>query len=224
MDCDFKISDIGNLLQLLERTIYRRMAHFGLQKRVFSDIDDDNLDNILSGIVVDFPRCGESMLLEILKGKGIKVQRWRLRDAIHRIDYASTQERKTGRLHRRVYNVMAPNHLWHTDSNHKLRLDIWTQTRASHRVRTTNSSPVNVWIAGQIQNPVGTQLSERYVVDYELEGNIDAANLMDDGRPIFEPMNNAINDQLMRADFNRTGTNFGIDDFVNCGEILSAQA
>ncbi|CAC5416931.1 unnamed protein product [Mytilus coruscus] len=80
-DCDSKISDIGNLLQLLERTIYRRMAHFGLQKRDFSDIDDDNLDNILSGIVVDFPRCGERMLREILKGKGIKVQKWRLRDS-----------------------------------------------------------------------------------------------------------------------------------------------
>ncbi|CAC5376864.1 unnamed protein product [Mytilus coruscus] len=57
------------------------------------------------------------MLREILKGK---VQRWRLRDAIHRIDYVGTQERKTGRLHRRVYNVMAPNYLWHIDSNHKL--------------------------------------------------------------------------------------------------------
>ena len=357
LDCDFKISAIGNLLQLSERTIYRRMAHFGLQKRDFSDIDEDNLDNILSGIVVDFPRCGERMLREILKGQGIKIQRWRLRDAIHRIDYAGTQERKTGRLHRRVYNVMAPNHLWHIDSNHKLvrwrfiilggvdgfsrlimflqcrdnntsatvlnsflsgvanfgiplrvrsdkglenvsvadfmltkhgdgsmitgpsthnqrierlwrdvyegvlsyfynlfyhledqgildplnelhlvglhyiymdeinrRLDIWTQAWASHRMRTTKSSPINIWIAGQIQNPVGTQLSERDLVDYGLEGNVDAANLTDDGRPIFEPMNIAINDQLMRENFNRTGTNFGIDDFVNCVEILSAQA
>ncbi|CAC5373769.1 unnamed protein product [Mytilus coruscus] len=120
LDCDFKISDIGNLLQLSERTIFRRMAHYGLQKRDFSDIDDDNHDNILFGIVVDFPRCGECMLREILKGKGFKVQRWRLRDAIHRIDYADAQERKTGRLQMCVYNVMAPNHLWHIDSNHKL--------------------------------------------------------------------------------------------------------
>ena len=91
-------------------------------------------------------------------------------------------------------------------------------------MRTTKSSPVNIWIAGQIQNPVGTQLSERDLVDYGLEGNVDAANLTDDGRPIFEPMNIAINDQLMRSDFNSTYTNFGIDDFVNRVEILSAQA
>ncbi|CAG2239805.1 unnamed protein product [Mytilus edulis] len=49
------------------------------------------------------------------------------------------------------------------------RLDIWTQAWASHRMRTTKSSPVNIWIAGQIQNPVGTQLSERDLVDYGLE-------------------------------------------------------
>ncbi|CAG2233727.1 unnamed protein product [Mytilus edulis] len=104
LDCYFKISDIEHLLQLSERTIYRQMAHFGLQKRNFSDIDDDNLDNILSGIAVDFLRCGELMLREILKRKGIKVQRWRLREAIRRIDYDGTQERKTGRLHRRVYS------------------------------------------------------------------------------------------------------------------------
>ncbi|CAG2199047.1 unnamed protein product [Mytilus edulis] len=149
LDCDFKISDIGNL------------------KEIF---------------------------LTLKMTKRIKVQRLRLRDAILRIYFAGTQERKTGRLHRRVCNVTAPNQLWHIDTNHKL-------------------------------NPVGTQLSERDLVDYGLEGNIDASNLMDDGRPIFEPMNIAINDQrIMRADYNRTGTNFGIDDFVNCVEILSAQA
>ena len=30
------------------------------------------------------------------------------------------QERKKVSLHRRVYNVQGPNHLWHIDTNHKL--------------------------------------------------------------------------------------------------------
>ncbi|VDH94773.1 Hypothetical predicted protein [Mytilus galloprovincialis] len=87
-------------------------------------------------------------------------------------------------------------------------------------MRTTKPSPVNIWIAGQIQNPVGTQLSERDLVDYGVEGNIVAANLMADGRP----MNIAINDQrIMRADFNRTdsvnpdiifGTGTWVDDKI----------
>ena len=38
------------------------------------------------------------------------------------IEYAKVmwQPVKKGRLHRRVYNVQGPNHLWHIDTNHKL--------------------------------------------------------------------------------------------------------
>ena len=52
--------------------------------------------------------------------RGIKVQRMRLRDSIHRVDEKGVRERKKGRLQRRVYNVQGPNHLWHIDTNHKL--------------------------------------------------------------------------------------------------------
>ena len=38
------------------------------------------------------------------------------------IEYAKVmwQPVKKGRLHRPVYNVQGPNHLWHIDTNHKL--------------------------------------------------------------------------------------------------------
>ena len=52
--------------------------------------------------------------------QGVRIQRWRLRDSIHRIDTFGVRARKTGRLQRRVYNVMGPNHLWHIDTNQKL--------------------------------------------------------------------------------------------------------
>lgn len=120
LDCGFHISDIAKLLRVSERTIYRRMAQFDLSKRGFSEIDDDSLDEIVSEIIKDFPMCGEQMLRELIKTKGLKIQRWRLRDTIHRIDSSGVVARKTGRLHRRVYNVMAPNALWHIDTNHKL--------------------------------------------------------------------------------------------------------
>lgn len=72
LDIDFRILDKGKLLQVSERTIYRQMAQFGLQKRESSDIDDDNLDIIVSNIIKDFPRCGEQMLREILMAKEMK--------------------------------------------------------------------------------------------------------------------------------------------------------
>lgn len=46
--------------------------------------------------------------------------RWRLRDCLHTVDQIGISERLRRRLHRRVYNVTAPNHLWHIDTNHKL--------------------------------------------------------------------------------------------------------
>jgi len=117
---DFQILDIAKLLRVSERTVYRRMAQFGLSKQTFSQINDEEVDNLLGEIIRDFPLCGENMLRQMLIVQGIRIQRWRLRDSIHRIDTFGVRARKTGRLHRRVYNVMGPNHLWHIDTNHKL--------------------------------------------------------------------------------------------------------
>ena len=39
--------------------------------------------------------------------------------SVHRVCKSNVAARKKGRLHRRVYNVQGPNHLWHTDTNHK---------------------------------------------------------------------------------------------------------
>ena len=114
------ISEIAKLLVVSERTVYRRMAQFSLSKNNFSSICDEDLDFTLSEIAKDYPRCGENMLRQMLMVKGIRVQRWRLRDSIHRIDPHGVSERKAGRLKRRVYNVMGPNQLWHVDTNHKL--------------------------------------------------------------------------------------------------------
>ena len=66
-----------------------------------------------------YPFCGEIMLRELLKGRDFNVERYRLRDSIHRVNGFGAQARKKGRLKRRVYNVNGANHLWHIDTNHK---------------------------------------------------------------------------------------------------------
>ncbi|OWF53103.1 uncharacterized protein LOC110446871 [Mizuhopecten yessoensis] len=120
LDNGFPISDISKILQVSERTVYRRMCMYNLSKMSFSNISDELLDENLRKISKDFPFCGEGMVKQMLFQQGIKVQRWRLRGSLHRIDSEGVLERRKGRLHRRVYNVMAPNHLWHIDTNHKL--------------------------------------------------------------------------------------------------------
>ena len=78
------------------------------------------LDRQMADITKEFPRCGEGLMKQLLIGKNIKVQRRRLRDSLHKVDGHGIEQRRTGRLQRRVYNVQGPNHLWHVDTNYKL--------------------------------------------------------------------------------------------------------
>ena len=120
LDQDFTINEISKLLSVSESTIYRRMRQFGISKMEFSTITDQELDCQTSKITAEFPHCGEGIIKQILLGKNIKVQRWRLRESLHRVDAEGIAQRRKGRLHRRVYHVQGPNHLWHVDTNHKL--------------------------------------------------------------------------------------------------------
>ncbi|KAK3085683.1 hypothetical protein FSP39_017802 [Pinctada imbricata] len=117
---DFSVADISKLLSVSERTIYRRLQKYNISKLNFSDLDDDGLDVHVCDLVKNFPFCGEKMLMQMLKQKGIQVQRWRFRESMWRVDEGGIKERKKGCLKRRVYDVKGPNHLWHVDTNHKL--------------------------------------------------------------------------------------------------------
>ena len=117
---DFTISEIASMMSVSESTIYRRMRLYGQSKLEFCDISDEELDHYVEETTKEFPRCGELLLKQLLYGKGVKVQRMRLRDSLHRVDGLGVQERKKKRLQRRVYNVKGPNELWHVDTNHKL--------------------------------------------------------------------------------------------------------
>jgi hypothetical protein len=66
------------------------------------------------------PYSGESYVRGSLKGKGIHVQRSRIRESLKRVDGIARAVRKRYAISRRIYNVPGPNHLWHIDSNHKL--------------------------------------------------------------------------------------------------------
>ena len=354
----FKIADIANLLQVSESTIYRRMVRYGLSKREFSDISDEELDKEIGDVIKDFPLCGESILRQmVITNKGIRIQRWRLREAIHRIDATGVKSRKAGRLQRRVYNVQGPNQLWHIDSNHKLvrwrfiviggidgfsrlithlkctdnnssetvlncflsgidnygipmrvrsdkglenvavadymllergegsmitgksshnqrierlwrdvfegvlsyfynlfyymedqgildvlnmkhlaalhyvfmeeidrRLQIWNTAWSGHRIRTVKSTPLQLWMSGQIQNPVGIQIPPTDLQNYGVEGHVDDTDVEYDDRPIFEPVMLSISEHCraaLREEFMQTNANFGIDDYNKCLEIIN---
>ena len=120
LDEDFTIKGISRLLVVSERTTYRRMNDFNMHKLNFTDISEEELDEMVLKLCVEFPKCVERMINHILRRIGIFIQRALLRYSISRVDPARVEERRKGRLHRRIYNVQGPNHLWHVDTNHKL--------------------------------------------------------------------------------------------------------
>lgn len=102
---NLKISEISKILFVSESTIYRKMKHYGLSKMEFLEISDNYLDNHVKDI---FPHCGECLIKQMLFVRNIKVQRWRLRDSLHRVDSEGIAQRSTGRLQRRRIMFKVP--------------------------------------------------------------------------------------------------------------------
>lgn len=96
------------------------MGRYGLSQLQFTEITDGDLDKVVEELTCEYPSCGEGLLKQLLVDRGVKVQRMKIRDSIHRVDHEGVENRKRGRLRRRTYNVQGPNALWHVDTNHKL--------------------------------------------------------------------------------------------------------
>ena len=121
MELHFSNRDIANLFHVSPRTIRRRIIQFGLEDHSdYSDINDTSLDAITTQFVFHHPNSGERSFSGFLRSLGLRIQRYRMRESLWRIDPRGIQSRFRGILRRRQYNVPMPNSLWHIDGHHKL--------------------------------------------------------------------------------------------------------
>ena len=77
----------------------------------FSEVTDEDLENIVEEMTRKFLSRGEGMLRHILGDRGIKVQRMRLCNSIQKVDYEGVENGN---------NVQGVNNLWHVDTNHRM--------------------------------------------------------------------------------------------------------
>ena len=116
----FNWTKIAKTLQISRRTLYRRLHEWNLPNDIkYSEITDSELDSIVVNLKRENPACGEILLMSILHIRGFRIQRSRLRAAIHRTDQTLHCHQRSA-IRRRIYSVEAPNSLWHIDGNHKL--------------------------------------------------------------------------------------------------------
>ena len=111
IDDRFSVKEMSSILCVLERTVLRRMAEYGLTIRSFSNTSDDQLDSDVFALTNDYLFCGKTILRKLLKERGIIIQCYRFRDSMHRVSKVDIQSRRKGRFKRRMYNVNGINHL-----------------------------------------------------------------------------------------------------------------
>ena len=80
-------------------------------------------------------------------------------------------------------HIASLHHVYLPKINEKLEL--WRNAWSRHRVRTMKSSPLRVWVAGQMQNPIGIESDIADIEHYGAEGVLHEERDLD-SRPIFE--------------------------------------
>ncbi|XP_028417759.1 uncharacterized protein LOC114542313 [Dendronephthya gigantea] len=116
----FKWRKIAQILNISDRTLRRKRQEFSARTENFSDISEADLCEVIESIRSLTPNIGQSRLLGALRCKGFKIQRWRVRNCLRKLDPVGTALRGHVAIYRRKYYVPYPNFLWHLDGNHKL--------------------------------------------------------------------------------------------------------
>ena len=86
----------------------------------YSDISDQDLDQLVRQVQQQHPGVGIRLLKGHLRSIGHRIQRDRIQLSLLRTDPMGVLNRWKESVKRRVYNVHAPQSLWHIDGNHKL--------------------------------------------------------------------------------------------------------
>ncbi len=103
------------------KTIQRRRNELNIPDDLeYSEISNEELDNLIRSIRLQQPHSGQQILMGMIRSLGIRIHRERLRDSLHRTDTFNVLNRWAQITPRRKYKVAGPNSLWHIDGHHKL--------------------------------------------------------------------------------------------------------
>lgn len=123
LNMGLSVKCIASFVGVSRWMLQRRMTDWGLSVRtLYSDLTDDELDILVSGIHSSNPHAGYRMMLGLLRAQGHRVQWQRVRASMHRVDTAGIVSRMSELrcVVRRTYSVPGPRSLVHIDTNHKL--------------------------------------------------------------------------------------------------------
>ncbi|MEQ2210454.1 hypothetical protein XENOCAPTIV_013676 [Xenoophorus captivus] len=112
-DLGFSWMAISRMLSVNIRTLYNHRTQFGLvDYGSFINISNEVLDSVITEVLNQTPGSGETYITASLRGRGIRVQQWRVRQRLRIIDPVGRAFRGWRAIQHRVYNVSVPNEVW----------------------------------------------------------------------------------------------------------------
>ena len=118
LELEFTQVEIAQILGCSTKTVHRRIVEFELSHFIqYTAISDNELDAVVEDFVSNFPTAGQKTLARHLSTLGYRIQRFKIRESLYRVDPLGVERRSRQLLHRRKYKVPGPNSLWHIDGN-----------------------------------------------------------------------------------------------------------
>ena len=110
------------MFNISKRTMQRRVHEYQLYKEKYNHISDDELEEMVHKIILDFPKSGFWRMKGYLQAKGLNIHWERIHSALWKLD----PERMTLRsvnsniIRWQKHSVPGTLFLWHINGNHKL--------------------------------------------------------------------------------------------------------
>ncbi len=103
---------IASCFQISRRTLHRHRLLLGTEPLRYAVMSNQELDSLVTVILQNTPNAGETYVLGNLRSRDLRIQRWRVRDSLNRVDPIGRSFRRRYAIRRRVYSVQSPNQLW----------------------------------------------------------------------------------------------------------------
>lgn len=111
---------IARCLGISCRTLYRHRQQLDVLPLTYAALSNEDLNRIVGEILQSTTNAGERYVHGSLRARGLRIQRWRVRQSLQEINPIGRAFRRRHAIRRRIYSVSNPNQLWHIDGNHKL--------------------------------------------------------------------------------------------------------
>ena len=86
LEYNFSYKEIATLFNISKRTIQRRIHEYQLCKEKYNHISDDELEELVNKILLDFPNSSIRRMKGYLQAKGLNIPWERIRSALWKLD------------------------------------------------------------------------------------------------------------------------------------------